>query len=148
RMPTGGFLALRAPTSHGNEKRLGSLAQAGSRFIPANERPLLVGILPHPFCNPAVKGCGFCTFPHEYYSAQKGEALVEKVMREIDGFLQETAPSLHPHRLPGWRNRAVKALYFGGGTANLTPSEAFRALCRKLAEVFDLSGAEITLEGV
>jgi oxygen-independent coproporphyrinogen-3 oxidase len=68
-------------------------------------------------------------------------------MREIDGFMQETAPP-HPHRGPGWRHRAVKALYFGGGTANLTPAEPFRALCQKLAGVFDLSGAEITLEGV
>src|SRR5436305_14528902 len=27
-------------------------------------RHLLVGVLPHPFCNPAIKGRGFCTFPH------------------------------------------------------------------------------------
>ena len=42
----------------------------------------------------------------------------------------------------------VAGLYFGGGTANLTPAEPFRKLCRTLAECFDLRGAEVTLEGV
>jgi oxygen-independent coproporphyrinogen-3 oxidase len=39
-------------------------------------------------------------------------------------------------------------LYFGGATANLTPVEPFRKLCRKLNELFDLRNAEATLEGV
>src|ERR1019366_8324745 len=30
-------------------------------------RGLLVGVLPHPFCNPKVAGCGFSTFPHEAF---------------------------------------------------------------------------------
>jgi hypothetical protein len=34
-------------------------------------RPLLVGVLPHAFCNPKIAGCGFCTFPHEYMQAHK-----------------------------------------------------------------------------
>ncbi len=34
-------------------------------FDPKTKRELLIGVLPHPFCNPAVTGCGFCTFPHE-----------------------------------------------------------------------------------
>ena len=147
RMTTGGFLALQKPPSHGTQKRLGSNALLGDRFSPHPERPVLVGVLPHPFCNPAVKGCGFCTFPHEYYSAQKSGALVASVIREIDGFIQEADHRRSP-RGPGWRQRRVKAVYFGGGTANLTPAEPFRALCRKLTEAFDLSGAEVTLEGV
>ena len=28
---------------------------------PDSGKQLLVGVLPHPFCNPAVAGCGFCT---------------------------------------------------------------------------------------
>jgi oxygen-independent coproporphyrinogen-3 oxidase len=109
------------------------------RRLPQPDRDLLVGVLPHPFCNPAVKGCGFCTFPHESYRADKGEAVVADVVREIDGFVRS-------HR--GWRGRKVHALYFGGGTANLTPAGAFRSLCEKMSREFDLSGAEITLEGV
>jgi coproporphyrinogen III oxidase-like Fe-S oxidoreductase len=36
----------------------------------------------------------------------------------------------------------VTAVYFGGGTANLTEPEAFRELCRTLADNFDLKDAE------
>src|SRR5215813_14195 len=31
-------------------------------------RGLLIGVLPHRFCNPAITGCGFCTFAHEKYN--------------------------------------------------------------------------------
>ncbi len=102
-------------------------------------RGLLVGVLPHPFCNPAVTGCGFCTFPHEAYHADRAAEVVEHVVREIDGRLA---------RQPGLARRRVAGLYFGGGTANLTPAEPFRRLCRALAAGFDLSDAELTLEGV
>jgi oxygen-independent coproporphyrinogen-3 oxidase len=102
-------------------------------------RPLALGVLPHPFCNPAVKGCGFCTFPHEVFSIPQATAVVESVVAEIDASLQ-FAPEL--------AHRTVPALYFGGGTANLSPVGAFQALCRKLRKSFDLSRAEVTLEGV
>src|SRR5262249_7357716 len=102
-------------------------------------RGLLVGVLPHPFCNPAVTGCGFCTFPHEAYRALDAMGAVDSVLREID---------LRLRRQPWLRGRQVSALYFGGGTANLTPAEPFRQLCRALATSFDLSQAEVTLEGV
>lgn len=47
---------------------------------------------------------------------------------------------------PGLRGREVEALYFGGGTANLTP-DAFAELGASLAEAFDLRRAELSLEG-
>jgi oxygen-independent coproporphyrinogen-3 oxidase len=108
-------------------------------FDPLAGRDLLVGVLPHPFCNPAVTGCGFCTFPHERYHAGRAGEVVEHVVREIDGRLA---------RQPALSRRRVTALYIGGGTANLTPAGPFRRLCRRLAAAFDLSGAEVTLEGV
>lgn len=130
-------------------------------FEPAAGRKLLVGVLPHPFCNPAVTGCGFCTFPHEAYNATRSAAVVERVIQEIKQRLQLN-PSLH--------GRPVWGLYFGGGTANLTPADSFRRLCQALRSAFDLSGgidkyfirelaasqtlgsawsgAEVTLEGV
>ncbi len=108
-------------------------------FDAAIGRGLLVGVLPHPFCNPAVSGCGFCTFPHQPYHAERARAVVNGVVQEIDGRLALQ---------PALRRRPVAALYFGGGTANLTPSDAFRQLCRRLADAFDLTGAEVTLEGV
>jgi oxygen-independent coproporphyrinogen-3 oxidase len=107
-------------------------------FDPHAGRGLLVGVLPHPFCNPAVTGCGFCTFPHERYHGGRAAEVVEHVIQEIDGRLGRQ-PALA---------RPVAALYFGGGTANLTPASPFRQLCRRLASAFDLSGAEVTLEGV
>ncbi len=109
------------------------------RFDGTNGRRLLLGVLPHPFCNPAVRGCGFCTFLHEPYNAAKAAAVVQRVVREIDARIRAE---------PRLQHRPVTGLYFGGGSANLTPPESFRALCRKLNAVFDLSRAEVTLEGV
>ena len=108
-----------------------------NRYDPRRE--LLVGVLPHSFCNPKIAGCGFCTFPHEDFSSLKAAAVVNGVIQEISNRMKSS-----PH-LTG---RALSSLYFGGGTANLTPAVPFRNLCRKLSEVFDLHHAEVTLEGV
>lgn len=102
-------------------------------------RPLLIGVLPHAFCNPQIAGCGFCTFPHEDFSSRKATAVVESVQQEITSRLSQSAV------LDG---RPVTALYFGGATANLTPANAFRKLCRQLNNSLDLRQAEVTLEGV
>jgi len=111
------------------------------RFAPRHhpDRELLVGVLPHSFCNPKITGCGFCTFPHEDFSSLKAAAVVNGVIREIESRMTSA-----PHLI----GRSIHGLYFGGGTANLTPAIPFRNLCRKLNEVFDLAQAEVTLEGV
>lgn len=101
-------------------------------------RGLIVGVLPHPFCNPAVTGCGFCTFPHESYHAGRAREMVRQVIREIEA--RTARPELD--------GRAPGAVYVGGGTANLTPPDAIAGLYEALGRRFDLSGAEITLEGV
>ncbi len=101
-------------------------------------RKFIIGVLPHPFCNPSVKGCGFCTFPHEVYTNIKVDHIVKDVIKEIDFFFDQN-PFL---------NIDVEALYFGGGTANLIPHNLFRDLCRSLNAHIDLSQAEVTLEGV
>jgi oxygen-independent coproporphyrinogen-3 oxidase len=101
-------------------------------------RKFIVGVLPHPFCNPSVKGCGFCTFPHEVYSNTKIDHIVKDVIKEINLFFDKN-PFL---------NVDVGALYFGGGTANLTPTNLFRDLCRSLNQHIDLTQSEVTLEGV
>ena len=114
-------------------------ADSSFRLSSDSDRGLLVGVLPHSFCNPTVRGCGFCTFPQESYGKLKAAAVVRGVLAEID---QRFARELHLH------GRTVSALYIGGATANLTPEKPFRDLCRKLNDSFDLSNAEITLEGV
>lgn len=108
-------------------------------IAPDPDRPLLIGVLPHSFCRPAVKGCGFCTFPHEVYSEEKARSVMAHVVDEIHGFLK---------RRPEFAQRRVPAVYFGGGTANLVPDDAFVSLCQRLSGAFDLAGAEVTLEGV
>lgn len=106
-------------------------------------RGLLVGVLPHPFCNPAVTGCGYCTFPHEPGNATKATAVVEQVLNEIEA----AAFSGKIATLSSKQNE-VTALYFGGGTANMVEPEPFRELCDGLEMAFNLKGAEVTLEGV
>lgn len=108
-------------------------------FSSGQARQFLVGILPHPFCNPAIAGCGFCTFPHEPGNSAKSEQVVATVISEIHSRLR-IQEDLH--------GRPITGLYFGGGTANLTAPEPFEQLCKSLANGFDFSSAEATLEGV
>lgn len=113
---------------------------ADVRFAP--DRRLIVGVLPHPFCNPAVTGCGFCTFPHEPGNAAKAAVVVEQVAQEVLHAAFFGALSTLKKSVP------VAALYFGGGTANMVEPGPFRNLCTVLESCFDLAGAEVTLEGV
>ena len=106
---------------------------------PELDRELLIGVLPHPFCNPQVSGCGYCTFPHEKFQSQAAHRVVDGVIREIHDQLTS---------YPALSEKKVSALYLGGGTANLTPSEPFGKLTEALALAFDLRDAEISLEGV
>jgi oxygen-independent coproporphyrinogen-3 oxidase len=106
---------------------------------PTSDRPLIVGVLPHPSCNPSVTGCGFCTFPHEPFKASRASASAAAAKAEL-----EACFAAHPHLSA----RRLEAIYFGGGTANLTPAADFDALCQSLAAHLDTSGAEVTLEGV
>ena len=103
-------------------------------------RGLLVGVLPHPFCNPAVTGCGFCTFPHQPGNSKKASDIAQTVAAEVQQVVTRQMMELAV--------RPVTALYFGGGTANLVESQVFRKLCRTLAHNFALKDAEATLEGV
>jgi coproporphyrinogen III oxidase-like Fe-S oxidoreductase len=104
-----------------------------------SKRPLIVGIIPHTQCNPSVAGCGFCTFPHDRHDKR---SLIESVLwtgvDAIDSF----------DAFPGLQRRRVDAVYFGGATANLTPYDALTELAESLADLFDWSHAEVTLEGV
>jgi coproporphyrinogen III oxidase-like Fe-S oxidoreductase len=100
---------------------------------------LVIGVLPHPFCNPAVRGCGFCTFPHEAFSQGRAREVASRVVAEIDAFHErETALS----------GVQVEAIYLGGGTANLTPFDDLLLIGEALARGWGLHGAEVTLEGV
>jgi hypothetical protein len=73
-------------------------------FDPHAGRDLLVDVPPHPLCDPAVTGCGFCPFPHERYHAGGAGKVVEHVVREIDGQL---------NRQPALAYRHVAAHYLG-----------------------------------
>ena len=53
------------PLTAAMSRRTDAAPEEDVRFDPDSGRRLLVGVLPHPFCNPSVTGCGFCTFPHQ-----------------------------------------------------------------------------------
>jgi oxygen-independent coproporphyrinogen-3 oxidase len=120
-------------------RKAGAVAWPLLGMTPDNSRPLIIGVLPHTSCNPKVRGCGFCTFPHERFDNTQVRRVVEGVVKEVE---LVTTFELEVAR------RRVGALYFGGGTANLTPPEAFRSLAGTLEGAFDLSDSEVTLEGV
>lgn len=105
----------------------------------STDKGLLIGVLPHPFCNPMVSGCGYCTFPHERFRASTARSVVSAVVHEI-----RKRRSAEPHL----GRTQVDGLYLGGGTANLTPTDSLRKLTRVLNTSFDLRHAEVTLEGV
>ncbi|MEM6989311.1 MAG: Fe-S oxidoreductase [Myxococcota bacterium] len=106
---------------------------------PTATKPLLVGVLPHTFCNPKVQGCGFCTFPHERFQRPLADEATRSVAREVEQIV-----TAHP----SLSEQPVCGVYFGGGTANLAPVPAFRALCESVAQRFATTQAEVTLEGV
>ncbi len=109
-----------------------------AQIRPSGQRGLLIGVLPHPFCNPAVRGCGFCTFPHQSWHRSTARTTVRAVIDEIK--------ARHAAN-PAIADKPVQGVYFGGGTANLAPVDSLRELSHTLNAYFDLSQAEITLEG-
>lgn len=102
-------------------------------------RGLIIGVLPHPFCNPRVQGCGFCTFPHDAFNKDLTAQTTAAVVKEL-GAVREGLPKLSERKLEG--------IYLGGGTANLTPWPQLEAILAALTEHFPVSEAELTLEGV
>lgn len=103
------------------------------------KRGLILGVLPHPFCNPKVEGCGFCTFPHSQFNKGLTEKCCDAVIEEIRRF--KAAHSV-------LCERPITALYFGGGTANLTPWSKLEEIIETLSHQFHIRDAELTLEGV
>lgn len=103
------------------------------------QRGLIVGVLPHPFCNPKVEGCGFCTFPHSQFNKEMTQKTCAAVITEIRSF-----SSAHPVLC----QRPIEAIYFGGGTANLTPWSELQSIVTAADRHFEIRNAELTLEGV
>lgn len=101
-------------------------------------RDLIVGIIPHTQCTPRVAGCGFCTFPHD--------APDKRARATVVGAVAEQIRSLRD--LAELQGRAVRAVYFGGGTANLASPEEIAGLFAALGERLKLDDAEVSLEGV
>jgi oxygen-independent coproporphyrinogen-3 oxidase len=121
-------------------KPMDDVAKAVHKYIDIDpDKGLIIGVLPHTYCNPMVKGCGFCTFPHEPYNKSKVVQVVDKVCHEIKDFGKT---------FEVFRKKKVDAIYIGGGTANLTPVEDLDKILDSLSETFDIENTEISLEGV
>ena len=103
-------------------------------------RPLIVGIIPHTQCIPHTPACGFCTFPHDAPDKRQRAAVVRSVARDIEEVVER-----HGDKLAG---RRVDAIYFGGGTANLSSTVEIQQLFNMLAGNFKVAQAEVTLEGI
>lgn len=123
----------------GSTQRTSGRAEAPPHLTLDPTRPLLIGVIPHTQCCPKVRACGFCTFGQDPYQRGILEHTVARVCADIDGLAE---------RWPSLCQRRVEAVYFGGGTANLTPAKQLRALAQVLQRRFDLRQAEVTLEGV
>lgn len=95
----------------------------------------IVCVMPHPFCVPALKGCGFCTFPHEGYKKETMMPLAKTIAFDL---------ATHAAK----RDISVPSLYFGGGTANLVSDEALELICTAVLARFGFIEEEVSLEGV
>ncbi len=103
---------------------------------PFNEKPVALGIIPHPLCRPMVVGCGYCTFPHEPYDSFVEDNCINSVIQEITNLGKML------------KNRSVQSIYLGGGTANLIKASNFSNLCQSIKNSLNISPtAEITFEG-
>ena len=101
-------------------------------------KDLIMGVIPSPYCDPAVEGCGFCSFPHLQYEGQNLNPLMIKIGDEISTRSRDL----------GIYKRKVSSIYFGGGTANLISAEDFEFLVGRLNSQFDISTSEVSFEGV
>lgn len=103
-------------------------------------RPLIIGVIPHTQCIPRTPACGFCTFPHDAQDKRERADVVRSVEEDISNVVK-----WHGDKLAG---RRVDAIYFGGGTANLSSTTQVQRLFDALAANFKVAGAEVTLEGI
>jgi coproporphyrinogen III oxidase-like Fe-S oxidoreductase len=101
-------------------------------------RKLILGVIPHTQCTPKVRGCGFCTFGQDPYRRSSMTMATSQLRVDVEGIRAG-------RRFAG---RNVAAVYFGGGTANLTPVRDLDSMFTRLAEIMNLRDAELTLEGV
>lgn len=103
-------------------------------------RRLILYFAPHPYClaSTGFEACGFCTFPHERFTAK------DEITRSIEALVQETG--LYGDLLS---KIPVDAVYLGGGTANLMNKEQLRYFLQFLTGSFNIAPkAEITYEGM
>jgi oxygen-independent coproporphyrinogen-3 oxidase len=106
------------------------------RSGPRKNLLVYVGI---PFCLPtAPDRCGFCLFPSEVYQGPEQLVTYLRYLRR-EGDLYR-----------GWLDDdEVRAVYFGGGTANLFAPDQYRELLDVVRAVCPLApAAEVTVEGV
>ena len=106
------------------------------RSGPRKDLLVYVGI---PFCLPTTPDrCGFCLFPSEVYKAPEQLVTYLRYLR-AEGELYR-----------GWfDDDEIRAVYFGGGTANLFAPEQYGELLDVVRAVCPLaSAAEVTVEGV
>ena len=126
------------PMPEANEFFDNSLSE-GLDGLGYSNKPLAIGVIGHPMCNPQIRGCGYCPFPHENYNGFRMGQSVKAVVQELESISS---------RFPKLLERRVSSIYFGGGTANLTDQDKFSMLCRKLKECLIIDeSTEITLEG-
>jgi oxygen-independent coproporphyrinogen-3 oxidase len=100
-------------------------------------RALIVGVIPHTQCVPRREACGFCTFPHDRPDATVRREMVADAQSDIVRLCENES----------LKGREVDAIYFGGGTANLSSPEEVASIVATLANGFSIAGAELTLEG-
>ncbi len=102
-------------------------------------KKLAIGVIPHPFCNPTVYGCGFCTFPRERYRPESATKCVSSVIEEMKQMTR-----LHPQI----GKQRVSSIYLGGGTSNLTSPDDLNRLGATISDCFRISDdTEVTFEG-
>lgn len=129
--------AMRAPIPIRYDRRY--LLGESQLSPPTESKAIALGVIPHRQCMTQKKQCGFCVYNDETYQVEQVEASIAAVCTEL---------RIRKQRSPQLLQSPVHSIYFGGGTANISPFEHWSQLLKEMGTLKTTAQTEITLEGV
>ncbi len=96
-----------------------------------------------PYC---IHKCSYCDFYSAGMDRQLGGTKTVP-LTQLESFHRALETEFRARRPAFADARSVNSVFFGGGTASLLPADSVARILSLFSDEFDLSGAEITVEG-